>query len=84
LPFEEREEVNLNFYKILDEQDKDPKLKEMKKVVKIYTTPPPIPKRVDSVAKNIDQYFKQDLVQQADKARVMPILATIIFGIIFS
>ena len=36
-------------------------------MVKIYTTPPPIPKRVDSVAKNIDHYFKHDLVKQAEK-----------------
>merc|ERR1712130_491673 len=62
-----QEEVNLNFYKVLDEEDTDPRRKEVRRIINIYKTPPPIPKRVDSVAKNIDQYFRQDLVKQAEK-----------------
>jgi hypothetical protein len=67
IPFEQREEVNLNFYKILDENDKDPRRAEIRKIVNQYQKPPPIPKRQDSVAKNIDKYFKLDLIKQADK-----------------
>ena len=41
------------------------------RIINIYKTPPPIPKRVDSVAKNIDQYFRQDLVKQAEKEDIV-------------
>lgn len=67
MPFELQEEVNLNFYKILDEEDTDPRRKEVRKVIEIYNNPPPIPKRVDSIARNIDQYFTKELVRQANK-----------------
>ena len=46
---------------------KDPKLAEVKKVIKIYKTPPPVPKRGDSIACNIEKYFNTDLIKKGEQ-----------------
>ena len=49
------------------DDDKDPKLAEVKKVIKIYKTPPPVPKRADSIACNIEKYFNTDLIKKGEQ-----------------
>ena len=48
------------------EADKDPKEKELKDIIKRYKTPPPLPKRTDSIARNIDKYFNTDLLKSGE------------------
>ena len=54
------------FYLIL-EADPDPKLAEVRKVIEIYKTPPPVPKRNDSIACNIEKYFNTDLIKKGEE-----------------
>ena len=38
----------------------------MKDIIKRYKTPPPLPKRTDSIARNIDKYFNTDLLKSGE------------------
>ena len=51
---------------IFSEADNDPKEKELKDIIKRYKTPPPLPKRTDSIARNIDKYFNTDLLKSGE------------------
>ncbi|CAG5111867.1 Oidioi.mRNA.OKI2018_I69.chr2.g6138.t1.cds [Oikopleura dioica] len=66
VPFEQREEVTLHFYPPVDKEN-DEEFDNVRQICKNYSTPPPIPKRVDSIAKNIDKYFDLKLVKRADE-----------------
>ncbi|CBY41312.1 unnamed protein product [Oikopleura dioica] len=66
VPFEQREEVTLHFYPPVDTED-DKEFDSVRQLCKNYSTPPPIPKRIDSIAKNIDKYFDLKLVKRADE-----------------
>ena len=50
----------------ISEADTNPKEKELKDIIKRYKTPPPLPKRTDSIARNIDKYFNTDLLKSGE------------------
>ena len=39
----------------------------MRRLIDAYKTPPPLPKREDSIARNIEKYFNTDLIKRGEE-----------------
>ena len=53
--------------RIDSEADPDPKQAEVRRIIDSYKTPPPLPKRGDSIARNIEKYFNTDLIKKGEE-----------------